>query len=193
MTAIVAAIGTLALLITGIAGIPVRFDGHVSLLEYQDGQMMRFKNGHGTVTGFVKRTPDFLCFAFVIPDETVHDGDDIVVMLDTKNTKPDAPTADCIRAYIRRKPENSRMHKGDGKTWVNDYGAWEYRSASYASGWEIECRYPAASLPGGLKEKTTLGAMFRIWDNEPQKVWTCPAEGADENRPSTWGTITLEP
>ena len=193
MTAIVSAIGMLVLLIKGIAGIPVLFDGHVSPLEYQDGQMVRFTNGHGTVTAFVKRTPAHLCFAFIIPDETVHNGDDIVVMLDTKNAKAAAPTADCIRAYIRRKPENSRMHKGDGKAWVNDYGDWEYRSTSYASGWEVECRYPVASLPGGLKQKTTLGAMFRIWDNEPQKVWTCPAEGADENKPSTWGTLTLEP
>ncbi len=193
MIPLVTALGMLTLLIKGIMTIPVVFDGHVSPLEYQDGQMVRFKNGHGTVTGFVKRSPDFLYFAFTIPDETVHIGDDIVVMLDTRSAKPAAPTADCIRAYIRRKPENSRMHKGDGRAWVDYYGDWEYRSNSYASGWEVECRYPVASLPGGLKEKTTLGLMFRIWDNEPQKVWTCPAEGADENRPSTWGTLTVEP
>lgn len=171
------------------AGTGPIFDGHVSKLEYSDARHFVFTNGHGEVDVYVKIADGCLCFAFVIPDDTYHTGDDMVVMLDTKNARQEAPGKDDLRAYVRRKTEHARMHVGDGKEWVDQYGPWEYRSTSYASGWEMECRIPLQAI--GVTGKTTLGFALRIWDNEPQKVYNWPT-GSKETEPKTWGTLVLD-
>ena len=172
-----------------VAAAPLVFDGHVSKLEYGDAKHSLFTNGHGQVDVYVKVFDGRLCFGFVIPDETVHPGDDMVVMLDTRNARPETPDKDDLRAYVRRKIENSRMHVGDGKAWIDQYGPWEYRAVSYAAGWEVECRIPISSL--GVTDKTTMGFALRIWDNEPQKNFNWPT-GSNEAKPNSWGSLVLD-
>ena len=179
-------------LVKGVSTIPVTFDGHVSKFEYSDATRSTFPNGHGIVDVFTKCCDGFVYFAFQIPDLSPHPGDDIVVMLDTTLGKAAAPAKTDIRAYVRRKMENSRQYQGDGQKWVDCYGDWEYRSAAYSTGWEVEVRYPLKSLNLETGKKTTLGLAFRIWDNQPQKIWNWPV-GSDENKPATWGTLVLAP
>ena len=173
-----------------VSPVPITFDGNVSKFEYADATRSTFKNGHGTVEVATKAAGDYLYFAFEIPDLTPHRGDDIVIMLDTKNNRAAAPDKDDIQAYIRRKSENSRMYVGTGKEWENLYGDWEYKSTPYANGWEVEARIPLKTVGADFAKPATLGLAFRIWDNEPQKVWNWPA-GSDENKPTTWGTLLL--
>jgi hypothetical protein len=170
--------------------LPITFDGHVSKFEYADAAHVTFPNAHGTVDAFIKTHDNFLCFAFQIPDLTPFMGDDIVTMLDLKNAKDPAPTPSDIRAYVRRKIENSRMHEGKDSKWAETYGDWEWRTSLYSTGWEVETRIPLKSLHLEPGKPATLGLAFRIWDNEPQKVWNWPA-GSNEEKPSTWGTLTL--
>ena len=165
------------------------FDGHVSKLEYLDAKHFTFANGHGEVDVYAKVAEGRLCLGFVIPDDTVHMGDDMVVMLDTANSRQETPDPKCLRAYVRRKIENSRMHVGDGKAWVDQYGPWEYRANPYAAGWEMECRVPLSAI--GVGGKTTLGFALRIWDDKPQKTYNWPA-GSSEKRPATWGKLVLD-
>jgi hypothetical protein len=176
--------------IAELAKVPVTFDGHVSKFEYSDVIPVRFPNGHGQVDAYVKAIDGYLYFAFELPDRSPHMGDDIVIMLDTRNDSGDAPQKDDIRAYVRRKSENSRMHKGDGKAWVNLYGQWEYRSTPYAVGWEVEARIPLKALDVDFSKGKTLGMAFRIWDNKPKKVHNWPV-GSDERKPSTWGKLVF--
>ena len=179
--------------VKGTSQVPVVFDGNVSRFEYADATHATFPNGHGTVDVYMKRYDGFLYFAFQIPDPTVHQGDDIVVMLDTKLSRSATPGPGCIRAYVRRKLENSRMQQGVGKTWADVYSDWEFRSRSYTTGWEVECRIPLAAISvENQKAETTLGLAFRIWDNEPQKIWNWPL-ASHENKPDTWGTLLIEP
>jgi len=177
--------------IKGVSTLPVTFDGHVSKFEYADAVHVTFPNGHGTVDGYVKCHDGFLYFAFQIPDLSPHPGDDIVTMLDTKNAKDAAPAAGDIRAYVRRKIENSRMDEGKDGKWVNCYSDWEWHSELYATGWEVETRIPLKKLGVDFSKNVTIGLAFRIWDNEPQKVWNWPA-GSQETQPNTWGTITFQ-
>ena len=188
--------------------IPVVFDGHVSKFEYYDAAVVNFQNSHGQVTAYIKSDAEFLYFAFEIPDTPVHMdnnplrmGDDIVVMLDVDNVRPAKPGANDIRAYIRRKPENSRMQKGDLKTWQDYWGKWEYRSHSYVAGWEVECRVPLRGMTNEIftkpveakaeADETKMGISFRLWGNIPPKKWAWPSP-ADEERPDTWGTLILK-
>jgi len=176
--------------LSGPSDVPVTFDGHVSKFEYGDAATVRFGNGHGVVDARVKAADGYLYFAFEIPDRSPHVGDDIVIMLDGRADGGDAPQTDDIRAYVRRKGENSRMEQGDGKQWVNLYGDWEYRSTAYAIGWEVEARIPLKSLSADFAKTRTMGLALRIWDNDPQKTWHWPAE-SDEGKPSTWGKLVL--
>jgi hypothetical protein len=174
--------------LTGESAMPVVFDGHVSKFEYGDAVRTMFPNGHGTVEAFTKAAGGYLYFAFSIPDRTPHPGDDIVIMLDTKNRRSAALDSSDIRAYVRRKMENSRMEQGNGKAWENLYGDWEYRSSLYSVGWEVEARIPLKSLNLDFKTPATMGLAFRIWDNSPQKVWNYPLR-ANEDQPRSWGTL----
>ena len=169
----------------------VTFDGHVSKFEYADAARVTFANGHGTVEARAKAIDGFLYFAFEIPDLSPHQGDDIVIMLETANARGDAPEKTATRAYVRRKSENSRAHVGDGKKWADTYADWEYRSTAYATGWEVEARIPLKSLNIDAGKSATLGLAFRIWANEPQKNWNWPA-GSDEKKPSGWGTLEVQ-
>ena len=178
--------------VKGVSAVPVTFDGHVSKFEYSDATHSTFPNGHGVVDVYAKCFDGCVYFAFQIPDLSPHPGDDIVVMLDTTLGRAAAPAKTDIRAYVRRKMENSRQYQGDGQKWVDYYGDWEYRSSSYSTGWEVEVRYPLKSLNLQAGKKATLGLAFRIWDNQPQKIWNWPV-GSDENKPVTWGTLVLAP
>ena len=91
---------------------PVTFDGHVSKFEYGDATYTTFPNGHGTVDVYSKCVDGMLYFAFQIPDLSPFAGDDIVIMLDTNHQRTGAPAKGDIRAYVRRKMENSRMQQG---------------------------------------------------------------------------------
>jgi len=181
--------------------VPVVFDGNVSTFEYCDAVRVNFRNGHGEVAAYVKSDGKFIYFAFEIPDKSVHLGDDIVIMLDTDNMRPENPDSNDVRAYIRRKLENSRMQKGSKGKWADYWGKWEYCARSYDSGWEVECRLPLnapadSAFSPSAKDKTgektvRMGIAFRIWDNSPQKKWSWPIS-SDENKPDTWATLVLE-
>ncbi|MFB3891809.1 MAG: sugar-binding protein [Phycisphaerae bacterium] len=179
--------------VKGISGLAVTFDGHVSKLEYADATHSTFPNGHGTVDVFTKCQDGFLYFAFQIPDLSPFEGDDIVIMLDTANARKAAPDEADIRAYVRRKMENSRAQQGDGKKWADTYGDWEYRSALYPNGWEVEARIPLKSLKiaTAAAKPAVMGLAFRIWDNKPQGNSNWPV-GSNENKPDTWGTLQLQ-
>jgi hypothetical protein len=184
--------GGTEVVVKGVSSIPITFDGHVSKFEYGDATHSTFPNGHGTVDVYAKCYEGYVYFAFLIPDLSPFPGDDIVVMLDPVNSRAAAPAKTDIRAYVRRKMENSRQYRGDGQKWVDYYGEWEYRSALYATGWEIEVRHPLKSLGIEAGKKTTMGLAFRIWDNEPEKIWNWPL-GSSENKPNTWGTLVFAP
>ena len=179
-----------AVTVKAASEVPIVFDGNVSKFEYGDASHMTFQDGHGMVDVYVKRDDGFLCFAFELPDPTVHRGDDIVIMLDTQNRRAALPGPECIRAYVRRKPENSRMQQGSQGKWRDVYAQWQYRSSSYAAGWEVECRIPLEAIPLDPAKPATMGLAFRVYDNEPKKKWNWPA-ASDENKPETWGTIVL--
>ena len=180
------------IVIKGLSKTPVTFDGNVSKFEYADAAHASFANGHGVVDAYAKCSEGYLCFGFQIPDLSPFGGDDIVIMLDTKNDRQAAPDDADIRAYVRRKMENSRQQQGDGKKWADYYGDWEYRSALYSTGWEVEARIPLKSLGVAPDKLSAVGLSFRIWDNQPQKTYSWPA-GANENKPDTWGKLVLEP
>ena len=178
--------------IKGISKLPITFDGHVSKFEYADAAHATFPNGHGTVDVYSKIFDDHLYFAFEIPDLSPFIGDDIVVMLDTKNDRTAAPEKDDIRAYVRRKIEDSRQDVGDGKKWADTYGDWDYRIALYPNGWEVEVRIPLKSAGLDADKPATMGLDFRIWDNEPKNTWNWPV-GSKEDKPDTWGTLVYQP
>lgn len=178
--------------VKGASTLPITFDGHVSKFEYADATPVTVPNGHGTVNAWVKCLDGYLYFAFQIPDLSPFQGDDIVVMLDTAHDRSPAPDKNDIRAYVRRKMENSRQYQGDGKKWTDYYGEWEYRAAPYAIGWEVEVRIPLKAIGVDPTKPAALGLAFRIWDNEPQKTWNWPAN-SDENKPDTWATLQIQP
>jgi len=183
--------GTPEAVVIGSSLNSVVFDGHVSDFEYGEGsQTILFMAGHGKVTAFVRKDEEFLYFAFRIPDHTPHPGDDIVVMLDVGNHRAEQPDERCVRAYVRRKFENSRMHKGDGATWADVYGKWEYKSSLYDQGWEVETRIPLTALGALPGQEKVMGFAFRIWDNKPLNRWNWPVH-SDENKPATWGTLVI--
>jgi hypothetical protein len=177
--------------IKGVSTMPVTFDGNVSKFEYADAACASFPNGHGIVDVSAKCFDGYLYFAFQIPDLSPHPGDDIVIMLDTDHSRHAAPGKTDIRAYVRRNMENSRMQQGDGQKWADYYGDWEYRSALYSTGREVEARIPLKSLGIEPGKKAALGLAFRIWDNKPQQTYNWPA-GSNENKPDTWGTLTID-
>ena len=154
--------GTIApVVVKGASTCPVTFDGHVSKFEYGDATALTFANGHGMVDVWAKCFDGFLYFAFQIPDRSPFQGDDIVVMLDTANGRAAAPDKNDVRAYVRRKMENSRQYQGDGKKWVDYYGEWEYRAMPYAIGWEVEVRIPLKALGVGPEQ------AGRAWSGLP--------------------------
>ncbi len=177
--------------IKAASDVPVVFDGNVSKFEYADAAHATFPNGHGTVDVYVKVQDGYLYFGCEIPDLSPFIGDDMVIMLDTKNARSAAPDAGDTRAYVRRKIENSRMEKGDGKAWKDDYSDWEYKASLYANGWEVEARIPLKSLGVDGDKGATMGLAFRIWDNQPEKMHYWPA-GSNEKKPDTWGTLAIE-
>lgn len=170
--------------------LPVTFDGHVSKFEYSDAAHITFPNGHGIVDAYIKCHDGFLYFAFLLPDLTPHPGDDIVTMLDTRNGRDASPAPGNIRAYVRRKIENSRAHQGKDGKWADHYGDWDWRAALHPVGWEVETRIPLKSLGVDFTRPVTMGLAFRIWDDEPRKIWNYPV-GSDEAKPNTWATLTL--
>lgn len=168
----------------------VTFDGHVSSFEYADAAQFKFTAGHGQVTTYIKQYEGWLYFAFQIPEPTVHPGDDIVVMLNLDDPALVKPSAKCIRAYVRRKMENSRMHKGNDEKWVNLYGPFEYKAVTYNQGWEAEIRIPLVDIGVTEGQIVSIPLALRIWDNEPLAKWNWPL-AADENKPDTWGKLTI--
>lgn len=172
------------------SSIPVVFTGDVSKYEYTDSEKIQFENEHGKVNVYLKRDKKFLYFAFEIPDPTISRGDDIVIMLDLGNKRLSKPQSNNIRAYVRRKSENSRMHQGSDGNWVNWYGEWEYKSSNYKIGWEVEARINLKALKYASK-KQKYGFGLRIWDNEPRGKSNFP-KTSDEMKPNTWATLVIE-
>ena len=163
-------------------------DGHVAQFEYRDSTKTKIKGPHGLVDVYIKQVEEYLYFAFILPNPTFTNGDDIVIMLEPKNAKGEKPSEDAVRAYIRRKSEWSRTHKG--AEWEEYWGKWEYRSVSYTNGWEVECRIKLSELPVDSNKESAMGLSFRIWDNKPKGKWNWP-EKADENAPKTWGVLII--
>ena len=169
------------------------FDGHVSQFEYSDATKTKIKGPAGLVDAFIKQDKEYLNFAFILPNPHYTHGDDIVIMLEPKNAKGKKPSDDATRAYIRRKSEWCRTHKGiDGK-WEEKFIKWEHKSFSYKNGWEVEARIKLSELPIKIDKETEMGLSFRIWDNVPGQgkgKWNWP-EKSDENKPNTWGTLII--
>ena len=165
------------------------FDGHVSKYEYADAEHCVIKGPYGEIDIFIKIADGYLYFASQLPNPNYVSGHDIVIMLEPENVYGKEPSSNAIRAYIRRKSEHSRTHKGPG--WPDYWGPWEFKCVSYKTGWEAECRISLDELGIDLSKKTEMGLAFRSWDKIPKGKWNWP-EGSDEDVPETWGTLLVE-
>ncbi len=171
------------------SGTPILFDGHVSKYEYTDAEHCIIKGPYGEIDIFMKIVDGYLYFASQLPNPNYYIGHDLVIMLEPKNAQDKKPSTDAVRAYVRRKMEHSRTHKG--ADWPDYWGEWEFRSVSYETGWELECRIKLNVLGIDLSKRVEMGLAFRTFDNNPKDKWNWP-EGSDENIPETWGTLVVE-